>query len=51
MGGGRNCEKKCIALCHVSEHSEHFLSILKINYFQGWGVPPPDVEKVGEPVN
>ena len=28
-GGGQNGEKKFIALFHVSEHSEHFLSILK----------------------
>ena len=28
-GGGHNGEEKFIALFHVSEHSEHFLSILK----------------------
>ena len=37
-GGGHNGEKKFIALFHVSEHSEHFKSILKFNYFHGWGV-------------
>ena len=33
-------------LLHVSEHSEHFcfwlfLWLEKINYFHGWGLPPP----------
>ena len=28
-GGGHNGEKNFIALFHVSEHSEHFKSILK----------------------
>ena len=29
VGGGHNGEKNFIALFHVSEHSEHFKSILK----------------------
>ena len=29
VGVGHNGEKNCIALFHVSEHSEHFKSILK----------------------
>ena len=36
-GGGHNGEKNFIALFHVSELSEHFLSILKNQLFSRMG--------------
>ena len=46
--GGHNGEKKFIDFFHVSDHLEQFGRYFifskkngKINYLDGWGVPPP----------
>ena len=49
-GGGHNGETNFIDFFHVSDHLEQFGGLLffcgKINYLDGWGVPPapPSVE-------
>ena len=51
-GGSHNGEKKFIALFHVSEHSEHFKSILKNWLFSRMGgTPPPFVENSAKIIN
>ena len=51
-GGGHNGEKNFIALFHVSEHSEHFLTILKkLIIFTDGGYPPPFVENSAKIIN
>ena len=50
VGGGQNEGKKIIDFFHVSDHLEQFGGLLfllffcrKINYLDGWGVPPSPV--------